>query len=547
MTITPWLTKAGRFPVEHIGGIPHLNEGVDLFSPRTGIIHTTEPGPRASQLEGWDAAIGVFKHHWSPHFLIGAGRIAQLVQVGTRSGALVDHNVSAIVQVEVVANSSESPWLFDDATAEAVAALMAACHIEYGIPLFRPWPDGVYGKARASDPHRAEGKYGHVSGWFGHGDIPSPDCVTPETPILCSDLSWRMAGDLKAGDEIVGFSEHQDIAEGIFDNRRISRAVVEANRIAPKACVVVKTDCGEMVASTDHPFLTRIPYLRNWSNQGRSGTRWRWGWKTASELAAGDEVAFLHEPWAAERDYDAGWLAGFFDGEGCLSVKAQKTFAVSASQVIGPTCDRLMALLERYGIPYTPTFRHLENPAHKDARQITLKGGRIGAMKFLGRIRPERLLARSGVIWEDALVSRAVRKAKVIDVSDAGMRDVASLQTSSRTYVANGFMVHNSHWDPGNLKWSALFARAAEIEHDPSPAPAPIARICPAGTDHATDVGSVEWAQARLNTLGFARPRLDVDGDIGVMTKNAIAHFQAAHGLFVDGALGPETIKALGG
>jgi hypothetical protein len=279
MTITPWLTKAGRFPVEHIGGIPHLNEGVDLFSPRTGIIHTTEPGARATQQAGWDAALGVFKRHWSPHFLVGAGRIAQLVQIGTRSGALVDHNVSALVQVEVVANSSEDPWLFDAATAEAVAALMAACLIEYGIPLFRPWPDGVYGKARASDPHRAEGKYGHIAGWFGHGDIPSPD----------------------------------------------------------------------------------------------------------------------------------------------------------------------------------------------------------------------------------------------------------------------------THWDPGNLKWSALFARAAEIEHDPSPAPAPVARICPAGTDHATDTGSVEWAQARLNALGFARPQLAVDGDIGVMTKNAIAHFQAAHGLLVDGALGPETIKALGG
>ena len=71
--------------------------------------------------------------------------------------------------------SKETLWRPDDETAEAIAALMAVCKAEYGIPLSRPWADGVYGMARASDPHRAEGKFGHVAGWYGHGDMPSPD------------------------------------------------------------------------------------------------------------------------------------------------------------------------------------------------------------------------------------------------------------------------------------------------------------------------------------------------------------------------------------
>ncbi|MGO9429778.1 peptidoglycan-binding domain-containing protein [Rhodoblastus sp.] len=175
MTVLPWLAKAGRFDVEQIGGIPHFNQPIAEGAPPTGVLHTTEPGPNATPEAGWTSALSVFKQHYAPHFLVGPGRIAQLVQVGTIGAALVTHNWLALVQVEVVGSSKETLWSFDDATAEAVAALMAACKAEYGIPLTRPWADGVYGMARASDPHRNHGEFGHVAGWFGHGDVPSPD------------------------------------------------------------------------------------------------------------------------------------------------------------------------------------------------------------------------------------------------------------------------------------------------------------------------------------------------------------------------------------
>jgi hypothetical protein len=168
-----WLPKAGAFTVEHVGGIPHEVRSVDLTAPRTGILHTTE----GDTIEG---ALAIFKQHYSPHFLVGPDvsgkvRILQLVQIPTMGLALVTHNWLVLVQVEVVGHSLERPWMFPDATAAAVSALMAACHAEYGIPLSRPWPDGVYGMARASDPHRAEHKFGRIAGWYGHGDTPSPD------------------------------------------------------------------------------------------------------------------------------------------------------------------------------------------------------------------------------------------------------------------------------------------------------------------------------------------------------------------------------------
>jgi hypothetical protein len=171
--VKPWLDKAGRFPIDNVGGIPHFAQAADTDAPRTGVLHTTE----GCSIEG---ALAVFKQHYAPQFLLGrdaAGkvRILQLVQVGSIGAALVSHNALAIIQVEMVGFSKETLWRPDDDTAEAVASLMAVCKAEYGVPLTRPWADGTYGMARATDPHRNGGQFGKIAGWYGHGDVPAPD------------------------------------------------------------------------------------------------------------------------------------------------------------------------------------------------------------------------------------------------------------------------------------------------------------------------------------------------------------------------------------
>lgn len=188
-----WLDNACGFPVEHVGGIPHFPDSVSPTAPRSAVLHTTE-GPT---LEG---ALSVFKTHYAPHFLLGkdaAGkvRILQLVPVGFIGAALVTHNNLALVQVEMVGFSKETIWLPDDGTAQAISALMAACRNEYQIPLSHPWPDGVYGKATASDPHRNAGQFGRIAGWFGHGDVPSPDSHWDPGAIEWSKL-FSIAGTI---------------------------------------------------------------------------------------------------------------------------------------------------------------------------------------------------------------------------------------------------------------------------------------------------------------------------------------------------------------
>jgi hypothetical protein len=52
----------------------------------------------------------------------------------------------------------------------------------------------------------------------------------------------------------------------------------------------------------------------------------------------------------------------------------------------------------------------------------------------------------------------------------------------------------------------------------------------------------VVWAQEHLLTAGY---RVGVDGGYGPLTQAAVASFQLAHGLVVDGILGPQTWQGL--
>jgi hypothetical protein len=78
----------------------------------------------------------------------------------------------------------------------------------------------------------------------------------------------------------------------------------------------------------------------------------------------------------------------------------------------------------------------------------------------------------------------------------------------------------------------------------PSPSHGGAARSEPGDVAGGAAVGSTLWLQRKLVTLGVSAT-LDCDGLNGPQTSAAVARFQGAHGLFVDGVAGPKTIAAL--
>ncbi|MFF3562880.1 Hint domain-containing protein [Streptomyces sp. NPDC002574] len=64
--------------------------------------------------------------------------------------------------------------------------------------------------------------------------------------------------------------------------------------------------------------------------------------------------------------------------------------------------------------------------------------------------------------WEGAAVAGATGEAEVLAAEPVGEQPIASLSTSTRTYVAAGLFCHNTHGDPGALDFAKLleYARA---------------------------------------------------------------------------------------
>lgn len=157
-----WLKKAGAFRVEHMP-CPRPGSPVDLDAPPKGVLHTIE-----GSLE---SGLAVFRRHYAPTFTVGRDRkgnvrILQHIPLGEMAAALVnasggvETNRVVRVQIEIAGFSKHQPWLPDAGVQAALASLMATLEGAAGIPLTH--------RNIARNPL----KWRHLSGWFGHADVP---------------------------------------------------------------------------------------------------------------------------------------------------------------------------------------------------------------------------------------------------------------------------------------------------------------------------------------------------------------------------------------
>lgn len=65
-------------------------------------------------------------------------------------------------------------------------------------------------------------------------------------------------------------------------------------------------------------------------------------------------------------------------------------------------------------------------------------------MQVVGTLRPERFIARSESIYEGRAVTAGLTApVKVLGVKPIGDTELTSIQTSTRTLIANGYLSHN--------------------------------------------------------------------------------------------------------
>ena len=274
--------------------------------------------------------------------------------------------------------------------------------------------------------------------------LPPRYCLEPSSRVLMADLSWRPIGDIRVGDQVVGFEEQ--IGNGRRGGHYTRHGIVStvlgvARNVAP--CIEIKTARGVLRATRNHGVLT-------WPRG--HGPRWH----SVGDVRCRSALSFFSEPWTAERTYEAGWLAALFDGEGYVcGSHGGRGRGIGFAQNTGPVLEQAVRWLDGAGVLVTR-----EISGTRDCHRYGVRGGSVEMWRVLGRFRPVRLLQEFyGLMVSDRPPLMPVVREPVLSKTEIGTQETVDIETSTHTYIAEGFLVHNctpwTHHTPGEL-WDAM-------------------------------------------------------------------------------------------
>lgn len=278
-------------------------------------------------------------------------------------------------------------------------------------------------------------------------------CLTAGHRILTADMRWVPVESLVVGDALLGFDEEP---EGAKTKRRFRGSRVLANIPLLRDVYDVRLSDGTTLTATpDHPFLVRSrrPYrwktvseLRSWFYDER-GRR-----KKVSPL----EFQRSFPVWDENKSYESGYLAGFFDGEGCCSYgertrknnagRPEFVFHLMATQKAGAVIDTASSMLAGLGVSHTITGKARD----PEIRDLRITGSYAEKLAFLGSVRPVRLLGKLDAEKLGAARTGFVDSTTIVDIVPAGQQVVWGLSTTSKTYVSEGFLSHNTGYHTGD-------------------------------------------------------------------------------------------------
>lgn len=258
--------------------------------------------------------------------------------------------------------------------------------------------------------------------------LKSDKCLAPGTRILTKDLRWVAIEKLIPGDEVVGFDEKL----GGFNHCMRHAHVVKTDRVLKNSVRLTFASGKQIICSTDHQWV--VPRKKR---SGGGATR---TWVTTEDLVIGDTVAKFIEPWEENTSWEAGWMAGMFDGEGSF----YRSSAVNG-QNEGPTLDLLEAVLQKDGFTYHRSVRPQQQQKRATANYVRLFiKGAFSGIRVIGYYRPPRLLPKA-IARIEGLRSwgKCSEVDRICNIETIGQQELIAVQTSTGTMIAEGLMTHN--------------------------------------------------------------------------------------------------------
>jgi hypothetical protein len=259
-------------------------------------------------------------------------------------------------------------------------------------------------------------------------------------------------------------------------------------------------------ASAEHPWLVATKASRNQS------------WQTAEQIAdavRAGRARYMHhfvEPWTTDGSRDGGWLAGILDGEGHVSF-LRKGVQFGVAQRPGLVLKEIEANMARLGFGYA-----VRPVGSSDVQSLQIAGGWRELARLLGTTRPVRLVDKFVTGLRDGCLNKQMNgvgaPARIVAAYDEGEQWVAGLETSSRTYLCEGYGAHNSVAEhcvlmshavaPENALWALLHDATEAYLSDMI---RPIKRAMP-------EYRAAEWRMQQAIVDRFDLPTLDLPDEV---------------------------------
>ncbi|SDX73654.1 hypothetical protein [Roseicitreum antarcticum] len=266
-------------------------------------------------------------------------------------------------------------------------------------------------------------------------------CLDPSTRVLTANLEWVRIDSLKEGDQLVACDEHVPGGRGAARSMRtatVQRTVtMQAERFK-----ITLDDGREVICTANHPWLT---------TKASVGTKWRSisgdGNNVVGRIKVGTKIRSIAKPWD-EPTYEDGWFGGMIDGEGSIAKSCSSGCEINVSQRNGAVWDRMVAYAQRRGYS-----ARIENDTERKTKLGKTPVPKLcftrmnELFQLVGQTRPSRMIGRA--FWEGKGLpgKRNANNdawATVVAIEPMGIGDVVDLQTSTRTYIAEGLVSHNT-------------------------------------------------------------------------------------------------------
>lgn len=268
-------------------------------------------------------------------------------------------------------------------------------------------------------------------------------CTPQESPVLMEDLSLKPIGQVKEGDRVIGFTtDTKPIRENeVCSRRHLIPTEVKAISRSVQKVVKVTLDSGKVIRCTAN---------HNWYTGGKNGATGKKHLYQPAKVGrklyrvCGDKITSLDDP---DDIRAAGWLAGFFDGEGSAVLgHGGRSCLISFTQNSESNialCEKLETELHRFGFDYGCFHKNSSDPKLKNVRMYYLRGQCMEMyQKFLHVIQPLK--------WRDRIASGALGAKfvsgteRVVSIEEDGEEEVFGLTTGTGNYVVWGLASSNS-------------------------------------------------------------------------------------------------------